>query len=60
MAQTHEARVYAGYRQFYVFDADNRGDTGSTSFWSGDAFVSRRRWRLALSASSPIPTAKCR
>jgi hypothetical protein len=29
-----QLEVYAGYRQFYVFDADEPGDTGSSAFWT--------------------------
>jgi hypothetical protein len=41
MGQTCETQVYAGYRQFYVIDADSPGDTGSVAFWTEEAFASR-------------------
>ena len=41
MGQKSETRVYAGYRQFYVIDADSPGDTGSVGFWTEAAFASR-------------------
>jgi hypothetical protein len=41
MGKTSETQVYAGYRQFYVVDADSPGDTGSVAFWTEEAFASR-------------------
>jgi hypothetical protein len=41
MEQSSETRVYAGYRQFYVIDADSPGDTSSAAFWTEEAFASR-------------------
>lgn len=41
MGQASETQVYAGYRQFYVMDADSPGDTGSVAFWTEEAFASR-------------------
>ena len=41
MGRVQETRVYAGYRQFYICDADNPGDTGSLGFWDEEAFASR-------------------
>lgn len=39
--QKMSGRVYAGYQQFYVFDADHRGDTAASTFLVEDAFKSR-------------------
>ena len=41
MEQSSETQVYAGYRQFYVVDADSPGDTGSAAFWTEEGFASR-------------------
>ena len=34
-------KVYAGYRQFYLLDAVNPGDTSSPDFWTPEAFDHR-------------------
>jgi hypothetical protein len=34
-------QVYAGYRQFYLLDADSPGDTSSPDFWTPEAFTAR-------------------
>jgi hypothetical protein len=34
-------KPYAGYRQFYLYDADSKGDTGSPEFWTEEALASR-------------------
>ena len=34
-------QIYAGYRQFYVQDFDQEGDTGSNRFWTAEAFDCR-------------------
>ncbi len=41
MAQTITGKVYAGYFQFHLFDADAIGDTGSEAFWTTDANAAR-------------------
>lgn len=39
--ETHSGSVYAGYNQFYLFDADRPGDTAAPTFFSEEAFSSR-------------------
>jgi hypothetical protein len=34
-------RIYAGYRQFYVQDLEQLGDTSSNAFWTSEAFDCR-------------------
>jgi hypothetical protein len=41
MNQQMAGKVYAGYFQFYLFDADAMGDTGSDAFWTKDANAAR-------------------
>jgi hypothetical protein len=41
VTQAHQVKAYAGYRQFYLLDADSPGDTGSPSFWTAEAFAAR-------------------
>jgi len=42
MASTHGPyQVWAWYRQFYVLDPDQLGDTGSPEFWTQEAMASR-------------------
>jgi hypothetical protein len=41
MYERKELTVYAGYRQFYLLDGANTGDTGSVEFWTDEAFNTR-------------------
>lgn len=41
MNSSHSVRVYAGYRQFYLRDADRLSGSGDPSFWTEEAFRTR-------------------
>lgn len=41
MTSSHSVQVYAGYRQFYLRDADVPPGSGDPSFWAEEAFRTR-------------------